>query len=235
MLSIVIPTKNEEKHLPILLASIQKQTYGDYEVIVADNNSTDKTQEIALSLGCKVTQGGLPAAGRNLGFTASSGNIVLFLDSDTELIDEDFLQESLKEFEKRKLSMAVPSAVTEGNYLDRLFFRYWNWFVKLAQLTKDPLAGGWCIFVRRNLHIKLEGFNEKLMLGEDSDYARRGIRYGKFRMLKNTRIRVSSRRLKKEGYLKVAWQDIALGFYILTHGKMDETNKFGYEFDIYDK
>lgn len=235
MLSIVIPTKNEEKHLPILLASIQKQVYRDYEVIVADNNSTDKTQEIALSFGCKVTQGGLPAAGRNFGFIASSGNIVLFLDSDTELIDENFLQESLKEFEKRKLSMAVPSAVTEGNYLDRLFFRYWNWFVKLAQLTKDPLAGGWCIFVRRGLHIKLEGFNEKLMLGEDSDYARRGIRYGKFRMLKNTRIRVSSRRLKKEGYLKVAWQDIALGFYVLTHGKMDETNKFGYEFDIYDK
>lgn len=235
MLSIVIPTKNEEKYLPILLASIKRQTYRDYEVIVADNNSTDKTQEIALSFGCKVTQGGLPATGRNLGFTASSGDVVLFLDSDTELIDEDFLQEALKEFEKRKLAMAVPSAVTEGNYLDRLFFRYWNWFVKLAQLTKDPLAGGWCIFVRRNLHIKLEGFNEKLMLGEDSDYARRGIRFGKFRMLKNTRIRVSSRRLKKEGYMKVAWQDIALGFYVLTHGKMDETNKFGYEFDIYEK
>lgn len=236
MLSIIIPTKNEEKYLPILLKSIRSQSYKDYEIIVADNGSSDKTQEIALSFGCKLTEGGLPGPGRNRGFTASSGDVILFLDSDTELIDQDFLEKSLKEFDERKLAMAVPSAVTEGNYLDRLFFRYWNYFVKFAQLTRDPLAGGWCIFVRRGLHEKLEGFNENLMLGEDSDYARRGVKFGKFRMLRSTRIRVSSRRLKKEGYLKVALQDIGLGIYILTHhGKMDEKNRFGYEFDIYDK
>ena len=43
--SIIIPTYNEEEYLPILLDSIKEQDFSDYEVIVADANSTDKTRE----------------------------------------------------------------------------------------------------------------------------------------------------------------------------------------------
>ena len=42
MLSLIIPTKNEEKYLPLLLSSIKEQDFSDYEVIVADADSTDK-------------------------------------------------------------------------------------------------------------------------------------------------------------------------------------------------
>jgi len=234
MLSIIIPTKNEEKYLPKLLESIRQQTFSDYEIIVADNDSQDRTRAIATTYNCKIVQGGLPAAGRNSGAAAASGDILLFLDADTELSDEYFLKGGLEEFTSRNLSMGVPIAITEGNYLDHLFFRWWNFFAASSQFVK-PLAGGWCIFVKRELHQKLGGFDEKIMLGEDSDYAQRGIKFGKFRFMRSIKIKVSPRRLKKEGYLKVLSQDVGLWIYLMTHGKMDEKNIFHYEFDIYDK
>jgi len=234
MLSIVIPTKNEEKYLPKLLESIKRQSFTDYEIIVADNGSHDRTREIAETFNCKIVQGGLPGAGRNRGAEAAAGEIILFLDADTELPDADFLKDGLAEFKERNLAMGVPIAVTEGNYLDRLFFRWWNYFVASSQFVK-PLAGGWCIFVKKDLHQKLGGFDEKLMLGEDSDYAQRGVKLGKFRFMLNVKVMASPRRLKKEGYLKVFLQDVGNGIYLLTHGKMDEENRFGYEFDIYEE
>ncbi len=47
MISIIIPAYNEERFLPRLLESIKKQEFRDYEVIVADNHSEDRTTEIA--------------------------------------------------------------------------------------------------------------------------------------------------------------------------------------------
>jgi len=48
MLSIVIPTLNEEKYLPRLIASLKKQNFSDYEIIVSDGMSNDGTKEAAL-------------------------------------------------------------------------------------------------------------------------------------------------------------------------------------------
>lgn len=234
MLSIVIPTKNEENYLPALLASIRQQNFSDYEIIVADNGSADRTRAIAESYGCKITGGGLPGAGRNRGAAVAQGDMLLFLDADTELPDVDFLRDALREFREKDLAMAVPAAITEGNFLDKLFFRWWNYFVAVSQFGK-PLAGGWCIFVKRELHEKLGGFDEKIILGEDSDYARRGAKLGRFRLMPDVKVKTSPRRLKKEGYLKVLVQDVGLGIYVLLHGKMDKENRFNYEFDIYDK
>lgn len=67
MLSIIIPTLNEEKYLLILLSEIRKQNFIDYEIIVADAVSEDRTIEIARSFNCNIIKGGLPAKGRNEG------------------------------------------------------------------------------------------------------------------------------------------------------------------------
>jgi len=75
MLSIIIPTLNEENYLPFLLESIKNQDFKDYEIIVADAGSHDKTREIAKNFGCKVVSGGLPAKGRNEGTKFSRGNL----------------------------------------------------------------------------------------------------------------------------------------------------------------
>ena len=77
--SIIIPTYNEEEYLPVLLESIKKQDFDDYEVIVADANSTDRTREIAEEYGCIVVDGGLPGVGRNNGARVAKGEYLLFL------------------------------------------------------------------------------------------------------------------------------------------------------------
>ena len=66
-ISIVIPTLNESEYLPKLLDSIKKQTFTDYEVIVADAGSKDGTVEAAEKEGALVGAGGMPGVGRNRG------------------------------------------------------------------------------------------------------------------------------------------------------------------------
>lgn len=237
-LSIIIPTKNEEEYLPKLLESIKKQTFTDYEIIVSDNGSKDKTKEIAGKFGCKVVKGGLPGKARNKGAKVARGNVLLFLDSDTELRTKDFLEKILNEFEKRKLDMAAPFIYLDGKELDKIFFDFWNKLTKLLQYSLTPVAGGWCIFIKRELHNAIKGFDEKIILGEDSDYAQRAVMHKlfkvKFRTLKSARIQVSTRRLEKEGHLKVAVQGIGTGLHWFLLGK-DRKNKAGYKFDIYKK
>ena len=82
MLSIIVPTLNEEEYLPKLLESIKKQDFKDYEIIVADAGSEDKTLEIAKKRGCIITKGGSITVGRNNGAKVARGDIFLFLDSD---------------------------------------------------------------------------------------------------------------------------------------------------------
>jgi glycosyltransferase involved in cell wall biosynthesis len=105
MLSIIIPALNEEKRLPLLLESIKNQNFFDYEIILADAGSTDKTLEIAKKYGCKVIPGGLPAKGRNEGAKVAKSDLLFFCDADT-ILPNNFLKESLTEFEKRKLDIA---------------------------------------------------------------------------------------------------------------------------------
>ena len=51
MISIIIPTLNEERYLPNLLESIKYQEYEDSEIIIADKNSKDGTKDIAKRFG----------------------------------------------------------------------------------------------------------------------------------------------------------------------------------------
>lgn len=232
ILSIIIPTKNEEEYLPQLLRSIKKQTFEDYEIIVADNESKDKTQKIAKKYNCLIVKGGLPGIGRNLGAKKASGEMLLFLDADTELEDPTFLELLIAEFKEKEIEIAVPKANVDGKFLDKFYCNFWNKFVAVFQYS-SPFAGGWCIFIKRDIHNKIKGFNEKIVLGEDSDYVKRAARVGKFRVLKSTKIKTSPRRLHKEGYLKIIFQSMGVILCWIIKKKDDEGNRVGYSFDIY--
>lgn len=86
--SIVIPVFNEENHLKDCLDAIEKQTVKPLEVIVVDNNSTDKSTEIARSykfvtLIKELKQG--RAHARNAGFNKAKGDIIGRIDADSQL------------------------------------------------------------------------------------------------------------------------------------------------------
>jgi 4,4'-diaponeurosporenoate glycosyltransferase len=89
-LSIIIPARNEEHNLPVLLASLARQTERPLEIIVVDDGSTDRTAEIASAAGAKVIHSKpLPDGWRgktwacHQGVEASSGRLLCFLDADT--------------------------------------------------------------------------------------------------------------------------------------------------------
>jgi uncharacterized protein (TIGR00661 family) len=199
ILSIIIPTYNEEEYLPVLLDSIKEQDFDDYEIIVADANSTDKTREIAKEYGCIVVDGGLPAVGRNNGAKIAKGDYLLFLDSDLQLT-EDYLRDVLYEFRMERLGIAITQMKPMSNKVeDKLFHDFANYFMIGVEKIKPHGAGCYGIIARKELHDKCGGYDESLTFGEDTDYIERLAKKEPFKVLRNAKIGVSTRRLEEEG------------------------------------
>ena len=204
--SIIIPTYNEEEYLPVLLDSIKSQSFDDYEVIVADANSTDKTREIAESYGCVVVDGGLPAVGRNNGAKVAKGEYLLFLDSDLELT-EDYLRNVLYEFRMEHLGIAITKMKPLSDKVeDKIFHDFANYFMIGVEKIKPHGAGCYGIIVKKSLHDEVGGFDESLTFGEDTDYIERIAEKERFRVLRNAEIGVSTRRLEEEGIVTLIQQ-----------------------------
>jgi hypothetical protein len=170
MLSIIIPTKNERRYLPRLLIH-PAADFSRYEIIVADNQSQDRTAELAprrvrgwCSADCR-RRGGIAGRGER-------GRPAPFLGRGRRAADADFLARALAEFERRRLAMGVPLAFTEGNFL--------TGSSSLVELLRRLYAvcgsaGGRLVHLRAPGHPRaLGGFDEQIRLGEDSDYARGG-------------------------------------------------------------
>ncbi|MDR0900674.1 MAG: glycosyltransferase, partial [Methanobrevibacter sp.] len=205
-LSIIIPTYNEEEYLPKLLKSIRSQKFEDYEIIVADANSKDSTREIAEKYGCIIVDGGMPGVGRNNGAKIAKGELLLFLDSDLKLT-ENYLQEVIEEFEENKADIGITlmTPLSESSR-DKLLHDIANWFMVAFEKIKPHGAGCYGIITKRNLHEELNGFDESLNFGEDTDYIERLAKNNKFKVLKNPKVFVSTRRLEEEGLGKLIKQ-----------------------------
>lgn len=225
MLSIVIPTKNEAETLPPLFASLRKQTFRDFEVIVANGPSTDQTEEVAKENGATVVKGGMPGEGRNLGARAAKGDVLLFLDADVEFPNDRFLEDAMKEFEERHLDTAAPDiAWISKNLVYRASYNAYN---KYARITQSfwPHAPGFCMFVRREVHETIKGFDETVVFAEDHEYVQRAHKLGfKFGILaKSKAIRTSVRRFERDGWIKT------IAIYIYTDLRMKIFGPYRYE------
>jgi len=230
MLSIIIPTLNEEEFLPKLLRSIKKQKFKDCEIIVADAGSTDGTREIAQKFGARVVHGGLPAVGRNQGARAARGDLLLFLDADV-ILPENFLEKAVRELDKRNLDVASVQLdpQTSRKMIKFLFDRFYNYPVK--KLEKFLPYGSMGYLIKKELHQKIKGFDEKIKLCEDHDYVRRAAKFGKYGVLKEVKISISLRRFYKDGWLKVIlkYTSAELHYHFLGPIKSDIFNyKFGH-------
>lgn len=208
--SVIVPTLNEAARLPQLLRSLRVQTLLPIEVIVADAGSSDNTAELAHRAGCRVVEGGRPAAGRNSGGAVATGDVLLFLDADV-VPGADFIERAIDEFNATGCSVAT----TVFEPLEPSLFHSicaWgvNHFLRVTQ-SFSPHAPGFCILVRRDVHKAAGGFDETLALAEDHDYVQRLARLGKFRVLTGVSIPVSMRRVDEDGVvplgLKYAWSE----------------------------
>lgn len=227
MISIVIPTWNEERYLPNLLRCIKKQTFKDYEIIIADADSTDKTKEIAKKNGCRIINGGMPSAGRNNGAKVAKGELIAFFDADVKF-DDNFLRKSVEEITMRKIDVAGVQIIPQTDRLiDILFLKIFNCLLNFVQYFY-PSAYGGGLFCKKELHKKVNGFDEKIILGEDIDYVQRCSKYGKFRILKNDKIYFCMRRFEKNGRWKTAIKHTLSAVYRIIFGQIRK-NIFKYE------
>lgn len=232
MLSVIIPTFNEEKYLPYLLESLQAQTYKDFEIIVADNNSKDATCSIASKAEARVVGGGMPARGRNTGAIAAQGEWLLFLDADV-ILPVDFLERATAEIHEQNYSVA---SCLMDPLSDRKIDKYLHGAVNLFfRATKNiyPHAPGFCIFIKKECHQLVGGFNEKTMLAEDCDYVLNSSKICKFGLLKDVRIPVSVRRLDKDGRFNISIKFLAAEAYRILLGPIN-SNVFNYQFGYLD-
>jgi len=234
MLSIIIPTLNEERYLPSLLESIKKQNLkGEHEIIVADAGSKDKTVEIAESFGCRITKGGLPARGRNEGAKAARGNVLLFLDADLKM-SPDFLKKSLEEFARRRLAVASYCLIprTSKRALKTGFNLLYNRPIVLWQ--KLIAHGSAAILVKKNIFLRVGGFDEKIKLAEDHYFTRQAAKLGKFGVIKSAKVYIPMRRFETDGYLFTLSKYLLCQLYMLS-GKPAKAKIFEYKFNHYKK
>jgi glycosyltransferase involved in cell wall biosynthesis len=225
MVSIVIPTLNEEKYLPSLLQSLQEQTLSDFEIIVADANSQDATREIAGSYGCQVVAGGRIAQGRNAGARHAGGEFILFLDADITVAPA-FLDELMHKVHKKNLDVASGFITPDSRKIfDKIMVatsNMWHFAIQYCY----PHASGFYIIARKSLHDKISGFDEELFLTEDHDYVIRAARHGKFRYLWKPRVKFSVRRLDKEGRWKLIWKFLVLEIYMIFKKVREEVVRY---------
>ena len=168
-ISIIIPTNNEAKNLPLLLSdlsSIQK----DVEIIIVDCGSGDKTIDIANIYGAKVYQSEERNRGLQLDIGAknSKGDWLIFLHADTRLTHDWF----------RKINSVLKGGINYIYYFKfkinnkKIIFRVLEILVNLrSQFFKQPY-GDQGLIIHRTTYFKNNGFR-KIPLMEDVDFFRR--------------------------------------------------------------
>ncbi|MCP6718510.1 MAG: trypsin-like peptidase domain-containing protein [Patescibacteria group bacterium] len=197
MLSIIIPALNEEDYLPLLLAEIKRQDFDDYEIIVADADSEDDTLRVAKAFGCKTTQGGLPAKGRNEGAKIALGDLLLFIDADAVFLPENFLKNLVEKFQRRNLDIASFQIYPKGNIIDRIFYAFYNLWAWLSQRFLAHATN--VILVKKEIHELVGGFDETIKFAEDHEYVRRIKKQAQFGFINLKPVLVSARRFEKDG------------------------------------
>jgi UDP-2,3-diacylglucosamine pyrophosphatase LpxH len=201
--SVVIPTWNEESWLPRLLHRLQSVA-SFREIIVADNDSRDRTAEIARELGCRVVPGGRPGAARNRGAAVATGEILLFLDADV-LIDEAVVESILEAFADSEV-VALHfrlQPIGAGRFVRLCFATMTFYFALLSRLGLSQGIGG-CMVIRASSFRQIRGFDEDVEVGEDADIFRRLRKIGKVRYETGKAVLASPRRFAIESPLGLA-------------------------------
>jgi len=188
-ITVVIPAYNEEFSLPETLRALKRQEYpGQYEILVVDNASTDRTAEIARSMGARVieeTRQGYVHAIRR-GFGAANGEIIACTDADT-LVAPDWLDRMAHILEPEDV-VATSGAFRffDGPWWIRMLGRLfggWNWHLAGANMA-----------VKKTAFQHAGGFNGHINLGADVELGFRMKKIGRLVIDPSLIVHTSSRR-----------------------------------------
>ena len=192
--SIVVPAFNEEKLLATTLASIREAAGGlDAELIVCDNNSTDRTAEIARQAGAKVVFEPVNqiSRARNAGAAAASGDWLVFVDADSFPDRDLFAELSQAMASGRYVGGGATVRFDEADFLSHGAVSLWN----LISRTMRWAAGSF-VFCRADAFRAIGGFSIELYASEEIDFSRRLKRLGRFTILHRHPLRTSGRKVR---------------------------------------
>lgn len=232
-LAFVIPAYNEQALIGRCLESVLKEikrvgVENEVEVVVVNNASTDRTQEIAESYGVRVVfegNKGLVNA-RHGGFEATSAELVANIDSDT-VLPEGWLSTVFDEFERHPdlVALSGPYIYYDlsvwNRFLVRLFYYLSYGFYRVAQAFKiGSMIQGGNFVIRRSAWLKAGGYDRTIdFYGEDTDVAVRMSRVGPVKWTFRLPMLTSGRRLEKEGVFRTAGTYVLNFFWVTFVGR----------------
>ncbi|MGC9605619.1 MAG: glycosyltransferase family 2 protein [Minisyncoccia bacterium] len=210
--SIIIPARNEEALLAEALRAVLDQDHPDFEVIIVDNGSTDRTAAVAGGFPVKIVReerrGTMWACER--GRLEASGQIIVRMDADC-LPDRSWLSRGLAHFSDPDVSGASgPYDYHDSHAAFRWFAlvfqsSLYHRFNRLAQaLGSGAVMIGGNSFMRASALAAEGGFDTALTFyGDDTDTAKRLARHGKVVFDSGLVMKTSARRFKKEGIIRL--------------------------------
>lgn len=175
-ISIILAAYNEEKLLPRALKALQKQTVSkdDYEIIVIDNGSTDKTVQVAKSFGATVysynkIQG--CGAARQYGSSKANGTIIAFTDCDC-IVESDWVEKIEKYFyDPSVVSVSGRVLPIEIAFPMNTIFTFYDWFYVMNHIFGKPLVWGSTMAIRTEAYKTVGGIVSELLSSEDWELA----------------------------------------------------------------
>ncbi len=192
--SVVMPAFNEELVIEQTLQTLKEQDYPEeFEIVVCDNNSTDKTSEIAKKMGAKVVferRKGTRFA-YDTAIRESSGEIILITNSDTKL-PANWVSKIVKEFED-------PTVVGVGTRVRFYGCPDWiNWYLDFNWAV-SPKKGMWGVSMscRRWVYEKVGGFNHGVNTNEDAIFQLLIEKHGKIKFVEDVITLMDGRRFDK--------------------------------------
>jgi glycosyltransferase involved in cell wall biosynthesis len=163
-ISVIIPVYNGEKFLPRCLDALKSTSYQQYELIVVDDCSTDRSDEISRQKGARVLktsrQSG-PGAARNLGAQKARGEILFFVDADV-VVKPDAIERVAANFINHPEIAAVFGSYDDEPDAQNFISQYKNLFHRFVhQQGSSEAETFWagCGAVRRDVFLALDGFD----------------------------------------------------------------------------
>jgi hypothetical protein len=226
--SFVIPAYNEEKALGPTIAAIHEAMRAiarPYEVIVADDASTDATARVAGEHGARVVHVEFRqiARTRNAGARAARADTLIFVDADTR-VNEGVLRAALAALEAGAVGGGATPAFEPGApRWSRLAM-----CMVVGPMSLLHLAAGCFVFVRRAPFEAVGGFDERHFAGEEVMLSRALHRHGRFVILRE-RVETSARKFIGAAPWKTLWMSLRLAARGMRGVRRREGNEFWYD------